>query len=121
MHWFLRLGVLGTGIGAISHETSYEVIVKGRSINKAIPGMPKTCYKIVNPAADIILRMTSEITKKRLKKGRSKLVESRVLLTQESMAYDAGDRTKTLPARIYFKTEKEAVDKILECFAQKGG
>jgi len=119
MHWICRLGVLGPGLAVISHETSYEVTIRGRKYNKHIPAMPKTAYKILNGMADMILRMAHEHTKKR-KSGRTTITTTRVLLTQAGIDYDAGDRTELLPETIPFKTEKQLVKTLLECF-EKGG
>ena len=120
-HWILRLGTLGPGLSFISHETEREIVSRNMKITRVTPAMPKTCYTVVNNMADIILRMGYTTKRKSGKhKGEYKVTgtrtETRCLLTKPSELYDAGDRTGLLPREIIFKTEKEAVKKLIKCF-----
>lgn len=114
-HWILRLGMLGPGLGFISHESSKEVIVGGLKVPKAIPELDKTTYKVINPMADLILRMG--FVKVKTPSGRKK---KRCLFTRPTAYMDAGDRTGVLPDKIKFATEKEAIKTMQRCF-EKGG
>jgi hypothetical protein len=110
--WILRLAHLRKGIGFIAHSNTTEIVSRHVKITKNIPDIPKTCYRLINNLADVIVEMNY------VDKGENleKLGEMRCLFTKPSEIRDAGDRTGRLPEVIEFKTESVAVMKILRCF-----
>lgn len=130
MHWILRLGVLGPGVLFISHERERDVISHGSKVTKVGPTLVKSHYTAINNMCDIMMRMgclsilkhTKSRKRRRVKslEPSQELTGTRCLFTKPTEAIDAGDRTGMLPDIIYFDTEKEAVNKLLKCFAQKG-
>ena len=111
-HWVLRLANLGKGIIFIAHESQMEVVSRRLTITKFAPDMPKTTYRIVNNMVDIIMQMSYV----KRSKDAEELGEMRCLYTKPVEIRDAGDRTGRLPDIIKFKTERQAVRKILRCF-----
>jgi hypothetical protein len=112
MEQILSLASLGKGIAFIAHQSTMEVVSRRMKVTKEAPDLPSTTYRIVNNMSDVILQMSY------VKKGKvaDELGELRCLYTKPSEVRDAGDRTGQLPDVIKFKTEKEAVRKILSCF-----
>lgn len=122
MFWILKLCNLGKGVIFIAHENSTEVISRRMKITKVVPDLPKTTYGIINNLCDIILQMAYVETGTSMEE----LGELRCLYTKPSEIRDAGDRTGKLPEIIKFRTEEQAVQKILGCFSEnteikKGG
>jgi len=111
-HWILRLVELGKGVLFIAHESQTEVISRKMKVTKSSPDMPKTTYRIINNLVDIILWMNYISVSKQLEE----LGEVRCFYTKPTETRDAGDRTRRLPDVIKFRTEKQAVRKILRCF-----
>lgn len=115
-HWILRLCSLGCGVAFISHEKEREVISRSVKITKMSPDLPKTSYTVINNLCDIILRMSFTTIRKKVG-GKAKRFQSRCLFTKPDESYDAGDRTGRLPEIIPFKTEAEAVEKIVSYYS----
>ena len=113
-HWILRLVELGKGVIFIAHESQTEVVSRKMKVTKSSPDMPKTTYRIVNNLVDIILWMNYVRASKHLEE----LGETRCFYTKPTETRDAGDRTGRLADIIKFKTEKQAVRKILNCFKE---
>lgn len=114
-YWILRLGQLGKGIIFVAHEKTEEVISRRMKITRVRPDLPGTTYRIVNALSNIILNMSYV---ERSRKA-DELGLLRCLYAQGSETRDAGDQTHKLPDVIKFKTEKQAVRKILACFGSK--
>ncbi len=110
-HWILRLAALGPGIIVISHEKQREIVSRNMKITKDSPAMPTTTFTVMNDLSDVIFHMSFAT-----KKGRKSKRPARALYTKPTETRDAGDRTEMLPDVIYFSTEQDAINQILECY-----
>lgn len=111
-YWILRLKALGPGILFISHERQRDIVSRRIKLTKDSLDLPNTTYNVISYFSDITLHMRY-VGKSRRSEELGKM---RCLATVPSEAEDAGDRTGRLPEIIKFRTEKQAVRKILRCF-----
>jgi hypothetical protein len=112
MFWVLRLGALGKGIIFVAHEKEKEIISRRMKTTKFVPDLPSTTGRFINAVSNIILHMGYVETGKKAEE----LGVLRALYTKPSEMRDAGDQTGKLDDVIKFKTEKQAVKKILKSF-----
>ncbi len=115
--WILRLCAIGPGVAAVSHVKERDVVTRSIELTKETPAMPKTCYTVLNDLADIIVKIGYE-PRVRRKKGKRK-PQLRCLFLRGTENFEAGDRTGMLPPMIIFKTEQEAIDKVMDAFAER--
>jgi len=111
----LRLKDLGPGILLISHERQRETKTRRMVLTKESMDLSNSIFNAVSYISDIILHMRYV----NRSKTSAELGHLRCLCTRGSESEDAGDRTGMLDDIIKFKTEKQAVKKILRCF-EKG-
>lgn len=93
-HWILRLCNIGKGVVFVGHSAERQVTFRNMKVDKTMPAIPNTTYKLLKAACDFILYAGF---KRSLKKDRKTYKETRVLYTQPSMEIDAKDRSKLLP------------------------
>ncbi|MDD5458884.1 MAG: ATP-binding protein [Phycisphaerae bacterium] len=110
--WVLRLVNLGKGVAFIAHSKTREIVSRRIKVTKEVPDLAKRTYGFINPLVDMILNMGF------VERGRDEdaLGEKRCIYTKPTEIRDAGDRTGKLPDCIEFKTEQEAVFKIMRAF-----
>jgi len=111
----LRLRDLGPGILMISHERQRESRTRRLIITKDSLDLSNSIFNAISYISDIILHMRY-VDKS---KTSAELGHLRCLSTRGSEEEDAGDRTGRLNEIIKFRTEKQAVRKVLECFERK--
>jgi len=112
MYWILRLAALGKGIIFVAHEKEKEIISRRIRLTKLSPNLPSTTGKFINAISNIILHI-GYVEQSR---DADELGVLRAIYTKPSETRDAGDQTGMLPDVIKFRTEKQAVRKILRCF-----
>lgn len=122
MFWVLKLTTTGKGVLFIAHEKTKEVVSRRMTITKDVPDLAASFYSTINDLCDVILQMAYVQTSD----NPSEIGVLRCLYTKPSEVRDAGDRTGKLPEIIKFRTEEQAVQKILGCFSgntegKKGG
>lgn len=121
MHWIVRLGMLGPGVLFIAHEKEREIISHSMRITKRGPDLVKSHYTIINNMCDLILRMDfAPRARRKQNKEAGKVTVERCIFTKPEETIEAGDRTGSLPDKIYFDTEKEAAKIIVNSFKMKG-
>ena len=102
-HWIMRLCNLDKGIMFIGHSTEKEVTFRNMKIDKTMPAIPKTTYKLLVAICDFVMyagfkRIRDEET--------NAWVEHRTLYTQPSMEIAAKDRSGVLPAEMPLDCEQ---------------
>ena len=113
----LRLAALDPGVLLLSHERYRKVQEGGLEVEKASMDVSNSIYNAIGNDCSIIMRM-------RLESGRAKKPSKsapRCLAVLSSLDEDAKENLGVVTARyengiVPFTTEREAVDKILECF-----
>jgi hypothetical protein len=88
----VKLSLLPYGLVMISHADLIEIKTRTAKITKAVPTLQKSAREITLGMSDIILYAESIMT--------DKDGEVRVLRTKPSENWEAGDRTKRLPATL---------------------
>lgn len=96
----VKLYGLGYGIVLVSHSKSEEVETKTKKFNRYTIDISGKNQNVILNGVDIILFMDSEI-----KEG----VEVGVIRTKPSLYWEAGDKSKTLPADIYYPLDNPRV------------
>ncbi len=112
-YWILQLASIGPGIAFIAHADNREIVSRSMKVTVSVPDLPKTTYRVINNICDVIMHM-DYVTQGN--KG-EELGVLRCLYTKPSEVRDAGDRTGKLPSIIKFRTEEEAVEKIMGYFS----
>jgi len=87
-----KMSLLPYGLILTSHVEVEEIKTRTQTINKAVPSIPKSGRTTVLGWVDMILYATMETTED----GE----EIRVIRTKPSENWEAGDRTKRLPATV---------------------
>jgi Ni,Fe-hydrogenase maturation factor len=90
-----KLSQLPPGLIMISHAETKEIKTRTSVLNKTSPTLPNKYKKIVLGMADLVLYAHS--VEQKTEKGAEQV---RVIETKPSECFDAGDRTKRLPATI---------------------
>ncbi len=83
-----KLSLLPYGLLMISHSDIVEIKTRTAQITKAVPTLPKSAREVVLGLADIILFCDSQVTDDG---------EVRIIRTEPSENWEAGDRTGKLP------------------------
>jgi len=96
MRALTKLTLLPYGLILISHDQSKTMNSRTGEYCKIIPTLQDSISKVILPICDIILH--ADIKETQDKTG--KLVETRIIKTESSKYYDAGDRTGKLPAEL---------------------
>ena len=86
-----KLSLLPYGLVMVSHSDFIEIKTRTATITKAVPTLQKSAREVVLKMCDIILFAESTVTD---------AGESRLMRTKPSENWEAGDRTKRLPATL---------------------
>lgn len=86
-----KLSLLPYGLVLISHAEDKEIKTRTHTITKTVPSLPKRARRIVLNMADMILYAHMAHVGDR---------EERIVWTQPSEQFEAGDRTGRLPAQL---------------------
>jgi len=89
----MKLSMLPYGLVLISHATVQEIQTRTGAMHKVVPSLPDKPRKLVLGMADMILFFDQDIV--RADDGKQTI--RRVIRTQPSPNYEAGDRTGRLP------------------------
>lgn len=111
-YWLKRLFAIGPGLIMTSHERDREYKEDNIKRKYISLDLVKRAYKAVSDFADLGMRM-------KVAKGAAvgpTGLPMRCISTYPSAHEDCWNRTGKVPALVQFKTEAEAVQKILACF-----
>ena len=89
----MKLSMLPYGLVLISHATVQEIQTRTGPLHKIVPSLPEKPRKLILGMADMILFFDQDIV--RTDDGKQTI--RRVIRTQPSPNYEAGDRTGRLP------------------------
>jgi hypothetical protein len=92
-----KLGFLSSGLFLVSHSKDKEIKTATKKYARVVPSLSEGVRKIIVGMADIILFFDIE---EEMDEASGKPIARRVLRTQPSLYYEAGDKTGRLPAMI---------------------
>lgn len=90
-----RILRMGKGVLVVAHETVKKVKFHGLEVDKTMPDLTKTAWKIVVPTCDVV----AYAGYRRVRKGKRR-IEERILITEPREDLYAKDRTGRCPTTI---------------------